>query len=207
MVDLNEIIDNIITQIEIDNSIIMISKKNSLGSTVININIDYLRHHPLLKDARVFRLIMGFTHGLWKKPEYTQSKYKSIFTNFNITYKKWILFREFLNFGEIKAINDFEFKQKLEVLYGISTTFGGIPYIDDYYDNSYYHKKINKMYKHIVSRPEEDYDDKYQWGVYNSQQPGYLSWLYNYKPVNGWTHLKSREGNDIVYYARRPLKN
>ena len=202
MVDLLEIIDNIITEVE-RNHLVIIDLNDSPSKMVID--IDYLRHHVLLKDARIFHLIMGFNKGLWKKPDYTPNKYKSIFKNFNITYYKWTIFREFLNCGELVSNNENGLKQKLRVLFDISSTFGGIPYIDKYYNIALSLIKHKNKIADNPLKPEDDHNKRFQWGIYNGNA-GYIAWLCYYKPEHGWTHIKSAE-NDGHIYARRPLQN
>ena len=73
MVCLDTIISDIITEIEIENTVIL-TDKTTTHKFVIDLN--YFRHHQKLKNARIFRMILGFQQGLWKKPEYDKKKYK-----------------------------------------------------------------------------------------------------------------------------------
>ena len=67
MVCLKTVISDIITEIEIENTF-NFNRQITNHNFVIDLN--YLRHHPKLQNARIFRLILGFEKGLWKKPEY-----------------------------------------------------------------------------------------------------------------------------------------
>ena len=203
MVDLNEIISNIITEIELEHCIIISDKE---GKYKACIDIDYLRHHSKLKDARIFRLIMGFEYGMWKKPEYDKKKYIKILKNFNIYPYEWRIFREFLNKGSVVG-DDLPNSHKLNILYLISTTFGGIPSIDKYlFDLS----QIKEEPIYNPQKPSEDYKDKYDWAAIDTfpNGTGVHSWSIMHSQTKGWSMCDMQViGTSRTHmYARKPKK-
>jgi hypothetical protein len=204
MVDFNEIINDIITEIELENFIIIDSKYNKNRACV---DLDYLRHHPKLKDARIFRLIMGFESGMWKKPEYDRSKYCKIFEDFNIHIHEWRVLKEFLNNGCILGKDDDISSIKLNTLQKISTTFGGIPSIDKYlFDLS----QIKEEPIYNPQKPSEDYKDMYDWAAIDTfpNGTGLHSWSILHSQKNGWSTCDMQViGTTRTHmYARKPKK-
>ena len=204
MVDFNELINNIITEIELEHIVIM---SDEYSNHRVCIDLDYLRHHPKLKDARIFRLIMGFECGMWKKPEYDKSKYCKIFKDFDIHIFEWRILREFLNNGCILGKDDKTTSLKFTTLQKISTTFGGIPSIDKYLFEL---SQIKEEPIYNPQKPSEDYKDMYFWSAYDAYpNTSYLgTWQAIHSQRNGWSicNMEKMDNTRTQFYARKSKK-
>lgn len=197
MVCLKTVISDIITEIEIENTLILTDKITNYNFVI---DLNYLRHHPNLQNARIFRLILGFEKGLWKKPEYDKKKYRKIFNNYGFTKDNWATFREFLNTNKVSGLTESIIYNKKNTLFNISCTFGGIPIIDEYLTKESLVKPI-QYYNPL--NPKDDKQLKYKWTMMNSTHNGFSSWIHNIT-VSGWEVVNTKSvhfGTD--YYARK----
>lgn len=195
MVSLYQVISEIITEIEYENSIMLEDKFNNKYI----IDLDYLRHHHLLKDAKIFRLILGFENGLWKKNKYDKEKYAEIFNDFNFTKDKWIIFREFLNIHSLSCMERGSIKHKKKVLFDISCTFGGIPSIDKFVEKT--HKEKQKVHYNPL-KPKQDKLVKYNWSIMNSTSTAFNVWLNDITRKNWEIVHTEKVSLGRMYYAR-----
>ena len=204
MVDLSQILSDIVSQIEYDN-IVLIGN----GRCKASVDIDLLRHHPKLQDARIFRLIMGFSNGLWKKTNHTNERFAEIFEEYHFKPYHYCIFRELLVFGKILP-DSTSFNYKLKMLIEISNTFGGIPYIDEYLLNLDKKEQETKRKKEEQSynpqQPSDDYKNMYDWSYITLPSTNQLLWYNNHTPENGWSFTDILELNASTLVTARKLK-
>lgn len=200
MVCLNTIISNIITEVEIENTVFLTDITRNIKFAI---DLDYLRHHPKLQNARIFRMILGFDQGLWKKPEYDKKKYRKIFNDYYFTKNNWTILREFLNTNKVFGLTESIIYGKKNTLFNISCTFGGIPIIDEYLTEE---SEVKPIQYYNPLNPKADKELRYKWSMMNSNHTGFSSWTHN-MAITGWEVVNIKKvSNGSNYYARK-LKN
>lgn len=197
MVCLDTVISEIISDIEYENTIIL---TDITTQTKFAIDLDYLRHHSKLQNARIFRMILGFEQGLWKKPEYDKKKYSKIFNDYHFTKNKWTTLREFLNTNKVSGLTESIIYSKKNTLFNISCTFGGIPIIDEYLTEE---SEVKPIQYYNPLNPKADKELRYKWSIMNSNHNGFSSWTHNMAIV-GWEVVNiEKVSNGSNYYARK----
>jgi hypothetical protein len=83
---------------------------------------------------------------------------KNIFKEFGIKRKIWNYITIFLKTNIMPISNDIDIREIMQV----TTIFGGIPSIDEYYIN-YQNEKLQKRKKYNPQKPSEDYKQLFHW--------------------------------------------
>ena len=195
---MNALINSLINAVELEN-IVIIKLQHDIQYVV---DLDYLRHHPLLKDARIFRLIMGFEDTGWKKANYSKEKYVEIFKEFRFYFKKFKCLRELLNTGNISGRSQSLINDKLKVLDDLSCTFGGIPVIDNFLLEKPKENKDAEHYNPV--KPVVDIKQKYLWSMISTDvsSPTVNSWIWRHSR-DGWSIVNIEGSVTRIYYARK----
>ena len=125
------------------------------------INFDFLKSlckTEVLKDAKIFQILFNINNieTKFKKEEINSN----IFKEFQINYKDWSNFIYFLTHKEPLRFNDYEKDSEIVInLIEISNKFGGIPFLDNYLDNT----DVKEKTYYNPQSPKEDVLDKYYW--------------------------------------------
>lgn len=199
MVCLYTLISEIISEIVLDNTLILLDNQSNVKFAV---DLNYLRHHPKLKNAKIFRMILGFEHGLWKKPEYDKKRYAKIFNDYNFSKEKWVILREFLNTNKVSGITECIIQSKKNILFNISCTFGSIPIIDEYLNVETKEKPVQY---YIPVKPEEDFKCKYLWSIIDDNiiSSIFSTWMIQ-RTRSNWEIVNIEKiGRHFRYYARK----
>jgi hypothetical protein len=199
MVCLYTLISEIISEIVLDNTLILLDNQSNVKFAV---DLNYLRHHPKLKNAKIFRMIFGFEQGLWKKPEYDKKRYAKIFNDYNFSKEKWLILREYLNTNKVSGMTEYIIQSKKNMLFDISCTFGSIPTIDEYLTEETKEKTVQY---YIPVKPEDDFKCKYLWSIIDDNTlPSIFSTWIMQRTRSNWEIVNIEKIGDISrYYARR----
>ena len=200
MNSISDALNDIITQIEKENVFVM---RHFKSDKAIILDLDYLRHHNLLKDSRIFNMLFGLNNYEFKKEEYNVNKYCELFTTYGIGYENWMIFLEFLRYGQLYWKSEQTEEYKITKLKEFSLIFN-IELIDRYVTNYYLNRGKEKdipNYNPMV--PSEDIRGMYMW-VSCSDTSDLCNFRMCYKPEDGWsmTNVTSVRYTNI-FYARK----
>ena len=218
--ELDEAINDVISKIENER---YIKAKSWGGSTeFILIDLDMIKTHFRLEGADIMKKLFGVfkdTDMFCYKLNYVDG-FATILKDFHITSDKWYQLVRFIRTGKISESschirflieNDkrttclSRVKSKLEELMEISIKFGGIPSVDEYYENFY--KKLNNYYyiekygEYNPGKPTEDKLNRYMWACHNSASQIYSDFIDNHKVSDGWS-VASSMSSAFVWYRK-----
>ena len=216
--ELDEEINDIISKIENER---YIKAKSWGGSTeFILIDLDMIKNHSRLEGADIMRKLFGVfkdTDMFCYKLNYVD-EFATILKDFHITSDTWYQLVRFIRTGKISESacnmrflieNDkrtsclARVKSQLEELMQVSIKFGGIPSVDEYYENFY--KKLNNNYyiekygEYNPGKPTEDKLNRYMWACHNAGSQIYSDFINNHKVSDGWSAAASMSTNFVWY--------
>ena len=205
MNEISLILSNIILQIErkeynhIHNLILM--KVSNLKSPIV-IDLNIIKRSPVLRGADILKMLFCLNENCIFKQEFTtdDDNYYNLLENYNITHYHWLLLQNFIRIGELpKGKVTHTGEDKIEVLQYTAEKLGGIPYLDTLLA----YKKI-KVKPKTIKNPDEDIEDKYNWGVFNERRShsSYTVFLSLYSEKNGWS-VTSIEKNGNIWFRKK----
>ena len=157
------------------------------------VDVSFLRSHPLIscENGRIFRYITGIEkHPSMEKDQDIplDKKFQSMFEEYAITRKEWLLFMSYLMTGEVYMRNSIKDLVQFCAKVGLF-----------HIDNDVIEKKNLLQYNPMT--PEDDVKGKYQWRVC-------LSRLFLRDIGDNWSACNfSDETKEFVYYRRDIQEN
>tara|TARA_Y100000589_G_C27109563_1_gene611618 strand:+ start:462 stop:1046 length:585 start_codon:yes stop_codon:yes gene_type:complete len=192
-----------------------IVKMETSDSSII-MNIDELKVMKGLEGATVFKTLLSINDdSKFKKVEINTK----LFNELNISSNDWTTLYSFLKNGYPPYYLEYNRKSELftllldtiENINRTNNTLGGIPSFDRFYQQFYEMNKLNLIEKYNPKNPNEDYNNKYNWLLDDSEGYGtnmmQVKYEFNRFLLEGFNPISvSNVGNGIFHKWYRKAK-